>query len=62
MDKENQVNNCRFIEVGSQRGKGRPCKTWTQLVNDDLRKLRLQSRLTKNWRNPIQPMLAWKRM
>ena len=35
MDKENPVNNCRFIEVGGQRGKGRPCTTWTQLINDD---------------------------
>ena len=30
MNKENPVNNCRFIEVGrggGQRGKGRQCKT-----------------------------------
>ena len=24
----------RFIEVDGQRRKGRPCKTWTQLIND----------------------------
>ena len=49
MDKENLLINCRFIEIGSQRGKGRPCKTWTQIINDGLRKLRLQSGLTRYW-------------
>ena len=27
MDKENAINNCRFIEVDGLRGKGRPRKT-----------------------------------
>ena len=54
-DKENPVNNCRFIEVGGQRGKGRTCKTWTQLINVDFEiaarilKLRLQQGLAQNW-------------
>ena len=52
--KENPVNNYRFIEVGGQTGKGRPCKTWTQLTHDDLRKLRLQSGLAQN-------QLAWRK-
>ena len=68
MDKENRVNNCRFIEVGDQRGKGRPGKTWTELVNGDLKKLRCsQDRKStgleiNHQKKPIQPMLAWKRM
>ena len=37
MDKENPLNNCWFIEIGGQGGKGRPCKSWTQLINDDLK-------------------------
>ena len=54
MNKENPVNNCRFIEVGGgggQRGKGRQCKTYTQLVNDVLAKLRLLSKLAQNQLN-----------
>ena len=27
MNKENPVNNCWFVEVGGQTGKGRQCKT-----------------------------------
>ena len=54
MDKENLVNYCKFIEVGGQKGKG---KTWTQMINDDLGKLRLQTGLTQNqltWRKAIR--------
>lgn len=51
---ENPVNNCRFTEVGSQRGNGRLCKRSNQLIKDDLRKLRLHSGLTQNW-------LAWRK-
>ena len=57
MDIENPVSNCRFIEVGGQRGRGRPCKTWTQLIKDDLRKLRLEPGLTQNrvvWKGAIK--------
>ena len=39
---ENPVGNFRFIGVDNQRGRGRQCKTWTHLIKDDLRKLRLQ--------------------
>ena len=55
MDKENPVNNCRFIEVGGQGWNGRPCKTWTQLINHNLRKLKLQSGSAQNW-------LAWRKV
>ena len=48
VNKENPVHDCRFTEVGCQRGIGRPCKTWTQLINHDLRKLRLQPGLAQN--------------
>ena len=66
MDKVNPVNSYRFIEVEGQRRKGRPNKTWPQLINDDLRKLKLQSGLAKksagldksHQRNPIQPTLV----
>ena len=56
LDKESPANNYRFIEVGGQTGKARPRKTWIQLINDNLRKLRLQSGLVQNglaWRNDI---------
>ena len=43
MDKENPVKRCRSMEVSGVRGKGRPCKIWNQLVNDDLRRLGLRS-------------------
>ena len=54
---ENPVSNCRFIEVRCQRGRGRPCKTWTQLIDDNLRKLRLQPGLAQNrvvWKGAIK--------
>ena len=59
--------------VGNQRGKRNPFKIWIELIYNDLRKLRLQQGLTdiisaglggnpSEKRNPIQAMLAWKRM
>ena len=35
MDKENPVINYRFIEIGGQRVKVRPCQTWNELINDE---------------------------
>ena len=37
IDIETQLANYRFIEVDGQKGRGWPCKTWAQLVKDDLR-------------------------
>ena len=70
---KNLVNKYSFIVVGNQIGKRNPSKTWIELINNDLRKLRLQQGLTdiksaglggnqSEKRNPIQAMLAWKRM
>lgn len=61
MDKENPANNCRFIVVDSQRGKCRPCKTSTWLINDDLTKFRLLLRLAQNclaWKKTIRNILS----
>ena len=70
---KNPVNKYSFIVVGNQRGKRNPFKIWIELIYNDLRKLRLQQGLTdiisaglggnpSEKRNPIQAMLAWKRM
>ena len=70
---KNPVNKYSFIVVGNQRGKRNPFKIWIELINNDLRKLRLQQGLTdiisaglggnpSEKRNLIQAMLAWKRM
>ena len=52
MDEENPVSRCRVIEVGGVRGKGRPCKTWNQLVSDDLRRLGLRSDFAQDRKAP----------
>ena len=57
MENENPVSKCRVIEVDGARGRGRPCKTWTQLIRNDLRHLRLESGLAQDreaWRRAIK--------
>ena len=54
MDRGNPVNESRFIQVNGTRGKGRPRKTWHELVQNDLKKLNLLPGLA-------QDREAWKR-
>ena len=53
--------------VRTVAGRGRPCKTWTQVVHDDLKQLGLDPALAQDryeWKkaiaNPIRPTLEWK--
>lgn len=48
MDDLNPVSSCRFMEVGGFRGRGRPCKTWAQLIRSDIKKLGLRPGLTQD--------------
>ena len=48
MGDNNPVSGCRFMEVDGQRGKGRPRKTWSELIKHDLEDLQLQPGLAKN--------------
>ena len=56
MNDNNWVKKCRVIEVEGSRGRGRPKKTWEQVVATDLHKLGI-SRATaqdrNNWRKTI---------
>ena len=54
MDDANPVSRCRSIEVEGLRGRVRPFKTSSQLVKNDLKKLRLEPDLA-------QDREAWKR-
>ena len=53
--------------VDGSAGRGRPHKTWTQVVHDDLKQLGLDTALAQDrleWKkaivNPVRPMLTWK--
>ena len=71
MDKENPVRQVRLINVNGTRRKGRPRKTWQQLVRTDLDQLNLEpglsqdretwKRATKIKSQTVRPMLAWPR-
>ena len=54
MEDRNPVKESRNIEVPGPRGRGRPRKTWAQLIKDDLRQLNSDPGLAKDRE-------AWKR-
>ena len=57
MDVENPVSKCRFFDVEGTRGKGRPKKTWHQLVRNDLMQLNLTPDLALDreaWKRTIR--------
>ena len=54
MDNANPVYGCRFMAVEGVRSRGRPRKTWSELVRHDLAALNLKSDLA-------QDREAWKR-
>ena len=61
------VKKCRDTVVEGQQTKGRPQKMWYQVVDSDLRSLKIDRDLAQNqteWKmamkKPIYPMQAWK--
>ena len=65
MDNDNPVSQCRFIDVTGQRTRGRPRKTWNEVLRNDLKQLNLDSNLAQDrevWKKltlikNVQPML-----
>ena len=67
MDARNPASACRHVVVEGKREQGRPRKTWSQLISNDLRKMKLNPKLAQNcrlWRRAIMrphpTLLAWK--
>ena len=54
MDVNNPASACRHVELAGKCEQGRPKKTWSQLVSNDLRKMKLKSELAQDRR-------MWKR-
>ena len=57
MDEEHPVSSCRFLEVDGTRPKGRPRKTWHQVVKNDLDQLGLKPCLAQDreaWKEAIK--------
>ena len=55
MEDDNPVSQCRNIEVAGTRTKGRPRKTWNQVIKKDLQQLNLNPCLA-------QDRKAWKEL
>ena len=58
MDAGSPASACRHVVVESKREKGRPRKTWSQVVSNDLRKMKFKTELAQNrrmWRRAIIP-------
>ena len=53
MDKSFWVSRCRALEVSASVGRGRPKKTWEEVIRIDLRERRVSKDLTRD-------RLAWK--
>ena len=57
MNEHNPVKRSRTVVVEGNRTRGRPCKTWGQLIDNDLRKLRLDPGLAYDreaWKRDIR--------
>ena len=50
MDADNPASACRHVEVEGKRKQGIPRKTWSQLVSNDFRKMKLKSQLAQDRR------------
>ena len=64
METENWVSKYRSLMNDDAAGRGRPCKTWKQVVQNDLQALHLEKTFAQDherWRDAstILPMLAW---
>ena len=53
MDKSFWVSRCRAVEVSGSVGRGRPKKTWEEVIKIDLRERRVSKDLARD-------RLAWK--
>ena len=56
MDNDNRVQKCMTLEVNGRRNRGRPKKTWEQVIASDLRELGITRSLAQdrlNWRKTI---------
>ena len=50
------VTRCTFLEVDGKRGRGRPAKTWHEVVSNDMRMLGINSGMAQDrasWRSLI---------
>ena len=56
MDAGNPASACRHVVVEGKREQGRPRKTWSQLISNDLRKMKINPELAQDrrlWRRAI---------
>ena len=56
MDAGNPASACKYVVVEGKREQSRPRKTWSQLIRNDLRRLKLNPKLAQNrrlWRRAI---------
>ena len=48
MDAGNPASACRYVKVEGKRKKARTRKTWSQLVSNDFKKMKLKPELAQN--------------
>ena len=56
MEDNNWVKRCRVMEVEGNRGRGRPKKTWEQVISADLRNIGVKREIAQDrnvWRKAI---------
>ena len=56
MDAGNLASACRHIVIEGKREQGRPRKKWSQLISNDLRRMKLNPKLAQDrrlWRRAI---------
>ena len=56
MNAGNPASTCRHVVVEGKRKQGRPRKTWSQLISNDLRRMKLNPKLAQDrrlWRRAI---------
>ena len=56
MDAGDPANACRHVVVEGKREQGRPRKTWSQLISNDFRRMKLNPELAQDrrlWRRAI---------
>ena len=57
MDNDNWISKCRNLVVAGVSGRGRPNKTWHQVILGDMRELRIEKDLAQDcsaWRRAIK--------
>ena len=57
MDTNNWVSKCRNLVIEGTTGRGRPRKTWDQVVQSDLQRLHLKKEFAQDrdgWRDAIK--------